>query len=145
MLLQAKQKHNITFLKDKAAIVYTKGTANLKTFFYQRIRWASKSSGYKDSVALLTALSVFFLNLLILTCFGLGFFCSYFFILALGLFFLKMAVDFPIFYGVSGFFRMRKLMRYYVLMEIFYTIYVIVTATLSWLIPFEWKNRNMKK
>jgi poly-beta-1,6-N-acetyl-D-glucosamine synthase len=145
MLLQAKQKHHISFLKDRAAIVYTIGSPTLKTFFHQRIRWASKSSGYKDAPALTTALSVFSLNFLILISFGVGFFDNRIFFVSGGLFMLKMIVDLPLFSNVSKFFRLQKLLYFYFPMQIFYTIYIIVTAILSLLIPFEWKNRRMKK
>jgi len=145
MLLQAKQKHNISFLKDKAAIVYTKGAANLKTFLHQRIRWASKSSGYKDATALFTAWSVFLLNFMIALTFGLGFMRSGYFLMAGSLFILKLTVDFAMFYGVAAFLSLRKLMWLYFPLQIFYTIYIIGTAVLSRVVPFEWKDRKLRK
>ncbi len=145
MLLQAKKKHRIAFHKDKAAIVYTRGANTLKAFFHQRIRWASKSSGYKDTSALTTALSVFLLNVMILFSCGLGFFDHRIFFFSGGVFLLKMLVDLPLFLGVSGFFNLRRLMWYYIPMQLLYTIYILVTAFLSWLITFEWKDRKMRK
>ena len=145
MLLQAKKKHNISFLKDKAAVVRTQGAHNLKTFFQQRIRWASKSSGYKDAPALLTALSVFFLNSLLLISCGLGFFDSRIFFISGGLFLIKLLIDLPLFSAVSGFFNLRRLLWLYLPLQILYTIYIIVTAVLSWFLPFDWKNRSMRK
>jgi cellulose synthase/poly-beta-1,6-N-acetylglucosamine synthase-like glycosyltransferase len=145
MLLKAKQKHKIVFLKDKATIVYTHEAPSLKAFFHQRIRWASKSSGYKDVPALITAMSVFFLNTMLMMSFGLGFLDSRLFFVSGGLFMMKLLVDLPLFSTVSSFFSLRRLMWFYVPMQLLYTIYIIGTAILSWLIPFEWKNRSMRK
>jgi cellulose synthase/poly-beta-1,6-N-acetylglucosamine synthase-like glycosyltransferase len=145
MLLQAKKRHNITFLKNNTVVVYTKGSPDIKTFLNQRIRWASKSTGYKDAAALITALSVFFLNSQIFVLCILGFFNPKFFYIALGLFILKLTVDFMLFFGVSKFFHLSKLMWFYVPMQFFYTLYIIIISILSLLIPFEWKNRRMRK
>lgn len=145
MLLQAKKKHNIAFLKDKAAIVYTSGAPNLKTFLYQRMRWASKSTGYKDTTAFTTALIVLLLNFLLLLLIILGFINHNYFYLAFGLFTLKLMIDFPLLNSVSQFFSHKTLMRYYLPMQLLYTVYIIATAALSFLIPFEWKNRLMRK
>ncbi len=145
MLLQAKKKHEISFLKDKAAVVYTRGAHNLKAFFHQRIRWASKSSGYKDAPALLTALSVFFLiSILLISC-GFGFLDNRIFLVSVGLFLTKLLIDLPLFNSVSGFFKLRRLMWLYLPLQVLYTIYIIVTAVLSWFLPFDWKNRSMRK
>jgi poly-beta-1,6-N-acetyl-D-glucosamine synthase len=145
MLLQAKQQHNITFLKDKAAIVYTKGAPTLKTFFHQRIRWASKSSGYKDVTALITALGVFFLNSLILISCGFGLLDTKIFFVTGGLLLIKILIDLSLFITVSSFFKHQRLMCFYLPLQLFYTIYIIATAILSLVIPFEWKNRIMRK
>jgi poly-beta-1,6-N-acetyl-D-glucosamine synthase len=145
MLLKAKQKHKIVFLKDKATIVYTHGAPGLKAFFHQRIRWTSKSSGYKDAPALITALSVLLMNTMIIISCGIGFFDSKLFFVSGLLFLIKLLVDLPLFIGVSGFSNLRKLMWFYFPMQLLYTIYIIATAILSWFIPFEWKNRSMRK
>ncbi len=145
MLLQAKQKHSVAFLKNREAIVYTKGAASLKAFFHQRIRWASKSSGYKDAAALLTAFSVFTMNAGILLLLGIGFLNSACYLFSSGLFLLKLAVDFVMFCSVARFNKLSILLWYYIPLQILYTIYIIVTAFLAMLIPFEWKSRKMRK
>ena len=145
MILKAKQKHHISFLKNEDAIVYTKASPNLRTFFFQRIRWASKSSGYNDKVALITAFTIFLYSSLIVILFGLGIFNLQFLFFAVGLYFIKLLADFILINNVSRFFHLHKLMWYYLPMQFFYTIYIMLTAFLSLLIPFEWKNRKSRK
>ena len=52
-------KAKILFLKNKDAIVYTNPVHSLKSFVFQRVRWASKSKGYKDKFTLVVAWIVF--------------------------------------------------------------------------------------
>jgi poly-beta-1,6-N-acetyl-D-glucosamine synthase len=145
MLLEAKKNHAVCFLKNTEAIVYSNAAPDLKSFFHQRIRWASKSSGYKDFISQTTAVSVFLLNLFLILTAGLGFTNHNLFIVALALFVLKLIVDFTLFNSVAGFFQLRRLMWYYLPMQILYTIYIIGIAIASAMVPFEWKNRKMRK
>ncbi|MDX1903466.1 MAG: glycosyltransferase, partial [Thermonemataceae bacterium] len=58
-----KYPQKIHFLKSKAAIVSTKAAANLKIFFEQRKRWASKWENYQNPTAKYLALFIFINNL----------------------------------------------------------------------------------
>jgi cellulose synthase/poly-beta-1,6-N-acetylglucosamine synthase-like glycosyltransferase len=145
MLLKTKQKHGISFLKNKEAIVYTKALPTLKAFLFQRIRWASKSAGYNDPIAIYTALSVFLLSTFVLLSFILGLLNPAFFLMTAGLFIVKLIVDFPMWFDVTKFFRSGKLMWYYVPMQIVYAFYIISVSVLSLIMPFEWKGRKLWK
>ncbi len=47
------------FLKSRKATVATKSPDNLCEFFAQRIRWASKTTGYRKAFAVFTAIITF--------------------------------------------------------------------------------------
>ena len=145
MLIKAKQKHEIRFLKNIESIVSTSAAIDLKTFLYQRIRWASKSKGYRDAVALITSLSVFMLNFILIVSLVLGLIDLHFLLLSGLIFILKALIDFPLMLSVSNFFKAAKLMWYYVPMQIFYPLYIVTTAFLSLFIPFEWKGRKQRQ
>ena len=68
MMLSLKQdyKSRMRFIKSTDAIVYTNPVNSLKGFFTQRMRWVSKTWHYRDFHILITALTVFGINVLIL-------------------------------------------------------------------------------
>jgi cellulose synthase/poly-beta-1,6-N-acetylglucosamine synthase-like glycosyltransferase len=124
-------RKSIMFCKEKDAIVQTYPASGMKKFIDQRIRWASKSKGYKDAVSILTALIVFSYSLTVLTSFFAGFFDPGFFLMSMGLLLLKMITDLPLMLGITGFFSQRNLMRWYVLFQVVYPVYIIVAGVLS--------------
>ncbi|MEI6123682.1 MAG: glycosyltransferase [Bacteroidota bacterium] len=145
MLIKAKKNHKIGFLKDYKSAVFTKGSMSLKHFFYQRVRWASKSKGYHDTIALTTTLSVFLFNMSIVATIVLSFY-NYHFLLLCGLLFLiKAIIDFPLLLGVSVFFKSTKMMWFYSPMQVLYPFYIVTTAVLSLFISFEWKGRKHRQ
>lgn len=75
----------VFFVKSKSAIISTQASETWKSFFQQRIRWASKADKYEDKRIFAVLVLVYFLNLLILFFLVLGiwyptallFFCSF--------------------------------------------------------------------
>jgi cellulose synthase/poly-beta-1,6-N-acetylglucosamine synthase-like glycosyltransferase len=66
----------ISFNKDKEAVSIVEPPSGLGSFFSQRIRWASKSKGYKDQFARYVTGLVFLESFLLLNCFiALLFYC----------------------------------------------------------------------
>ena len=53
----------VHYLKSEETIVITKPTENWKSLFYQRVRWAAKTSSYQSSFGKFLGLVVFFGNL----------------------------------------------------------------------------------
>ena len=63
LLLQKMAKHfpnQVGFLKNKNATVLTNAKPDLKSFYQQRIRWASKSGNYQELQILFILALVFF-------------------------------------------------------------------------------------
>lgn len=147
-LLEAKKhlknKNEICFLKDPESIVTTKGPGSLKEFMNQRIRWASKSTGYKDLFAKFTAASVLLFNLVILVLLICGFIDYWFAVISAIMFAGKLAVDLPLMASATRFIGKPKLILYYFPLQVIYPLYIISVAGLSLFMKFEWKDRKGK-
>ncbi len=124
-------RSSIIFCQDEHAIVRTYPAAGFRKFIDQRVRWASKSRGYCDPLSVFTAIIVFSYSLAVLSSFVAGFFNPLFFLLSGVLLALKMIVDFPLLWGVTGFFRQRKLMKWYPVFQIVYPFYIVYAGLLS--------------
>lgn len=57
------RRHRVLFLKSEKAVVTTAPARSWREWFQQRVRWAAKSSGYRNATATVTALVVFAGNL----------------------------------------------------------------------------------
>jgi len=134
----------IRYFFSKKAIITTKAPENIRTFFNQRIRWASKAKGYKNSMSLITAFVVLIMNVNLI-CFGIT---SIFFPIAipvfLGVLILKTMVDFPLLYLSSDFFGQKKNLWCYLLLQPVYFIYTTVFAICSFFGTYHWKERKVK-
>ncbi len=131
---------SVTFLKDKRAIVITSVQPDLRSFFRQRMRWTSKSPGYRDAGIILTALSVFLTHVgLVLGLFyGVitGLWQPFFVI-----FVSKMLIDFPLLLISAHFMEQKKLLLYFLPVQILLPFYVLVTAIGGLCGTITWKGR----
>ena len=140
-----KDKNGLCFLKDPESIVTAKGPGSLKAFMHQRIRWASKSTAYKDTLAVFTALIIFLFNLSIPVLLLCSIFNCWFTVMAAILFAVKLIIDFPLLFSAARFVGRPELIWYYFPMQLIYPIYVTTTAVLSFFMKFEWKGRKLRK
>ena len=133
----------VTFLKDRAAIVTTSAQPDLRSFLKQRMRWTSKSPGYTDFGVLLTAFSVMLLNLGLLLGFGYGLFTGLWqpFLLLL---ISKLIIDLPLLVSVSSFMHQKRLLAYYLPLQVLMPFYVVLTALGGLLSTVNWKDRPVK-
>ena len=148
-------RDKISFIYSNSAVVMTEPQSGIKDFLKQRIRWVSKSSGYRDFDAIYTALSVFGMNfiLLILPLFLsiialLAVNTSGYYILLLSFlisFFLKIIADYRLLNQYSSDIGQKNLLRLLPLMEPLVIIYTGVTGLLGNFLSFEWKGRRYKK
>ncbi len=148
LLMHAKNKygnHLIHFIKNFDAIVYTNACNSAKSFFYQRIRWVSKSKGYTDFSTLGVSIIVFLANCFLMFL-GIAtvFYNSLitYFVIA---YLLKLIFDFPIIYDINKFFQQKKLLYYYLPLQLVYSLYVVFFGFAGQFLPFIWKNRKFKK
>ena len=136
---------SIVFLRKYKAIVFTKPLLRFKQFLNQRIRWASKSTNYKDFDAIVVSLLVLFVNislllLLVFSCFDET--CLNVFIV---LFFVKLMIDFLFFLPVLNFFKKQGLIKWVLPVQILYPFYITLIVLTSNLFSFSWKGRVKNK
>lgn len=160
LMLSMKRKFgagSITFLNSASSIVYTQTQPGIKHFIAQRIRWVSKSNGYRDNDVILSAISIYFFNLI---CFilVLATLLNYFFfptanltyelglpILTGLLIIAKTTVDYMLLSAFSGVYGQKQLLKYLPVIEFIVIAYTTIIGTLGNIMPFEWKGRLFRK
>ncbi|AUC74375.1 glycosyltransferase [Olleya sp. Bg11-27] len=140
-----QDKKAVKYLKSEHAIVTTKPQKTIQTLLSQRIRWASKTSNYKNNFAKLVGLIVLIANASIVVSFvlvTLG-------LLALKpfayLFFIKIAIDFLLIYKTSQFFNKESVLKHYTWSCLIYPFFNVYVAFISMFSSYKWKGRSFKK
>ncbi len=144
LLLNAKKKNKkaVHFIKSQDAIVYTEPCANISDFFNQRIRWTSKSKTYRDFDIVFTALSValFNISLVALAVFGISNQISLIWLVYILI--TKTALDLLLLIPVTFFFKQKKLLAYFIPLQLIYPFYIVTTFIFGMIGKFWWKNRK---
>jgi cellulose synthase/poly-beta-1,6-N-acetylglucosamine synthase-like glycosyltransferase len=141
LLLNIKKKYpqKIRFLKSKKVLVYTKAEKTIIQFIKQRKRWASKSTGYKDTDILTASFAVFFVNLsLAINLIVCVFFPGLIFLFLVQLF-LKSLIDYSFLYTSLSFFNKTKLLWYFIPTQLANIILVPFIALAGILTSVKWK------
>ena len=133
----------VHYLKAKEVIVSTKPTETWKSLFYQRVRWAAKTSSYKSSFGKLLGLIVFFGNL----SFVIGFFYFLFGFWSYSVFvllaFFKFSVDFVLLYTTNKFLSKNRI-KSLLLSSLLYPFFSTTVALYSLFGSYEWKDRRFR-
>jgi cellulose synthase/poly-beta-1,6-N-acetylglucosamine synthase-like glycosyltransferase len=135
----------VQFLKNTSAIVSTQPPKTVEEFFNQRVRWASKAKGYKNSWAIIVSLSVFLFNMMIVVSLISGFFLDWFLAVFVLFIIFKFLLDFPLVYEFSGFAGKRKFLPLLFPFEFIYPFYVVFAAFSGFIGRFKWKDRENLK
>jgi len=135
----------VHFIKDSLTIVETDSPENIKSFFSQRSRWASKATAYRSWWTILVSIAVFMFNLFLVLSLVASLLKPWMLIIY-GLFvLLKILIDFPLLYYFSEFTNRKKSIPYLFLFGWIYPIYIVVAACSSLLFRFSWKGRDNLK
>ncbi len=133
----------VHYLKAEEAIVVTKPTENWEALFYQRVRWAAKTSSYQSNFGKILGLIVFFGNL----SFVIAFFFSVLGILPYPFFvlfaFSKFIIDFVLLYITNQFLTKTRI-KSLLLSSLFYPFFSSAVALYSLFGSYEWKGRKFK-
>src|SRR5690606_29921191 len=100
-----KQPNAVVFLKAKEAIVLTKPQPNFASLKSQRVRWAFKTTNYKNTFGKLTGLLVLLMNATLIASMvfiGIGIFDVTYLIFV---FSLKLTIDFVLLFKTASFFN----------------------------------------
>ena len=133
----------VGFLLSKESIVATKPVDTWTELFQQRVRWASKSTGYSSSYGKTLALVVFGGNLVWILSFFLwlsGILDQNIFMLFVA---LKFLIDFNLLFKTANFFESK--LQYVLASSLLYPFFSVSVVVYSFFGKYSWKGRNFKK
>ncbi|WP_026754780.1 glycosyltransferase [Sediminibacter sp. Hel_I_10] len=139
------QKESVMYLKSPKAIVTTNPQPNLKTLISQRLRWAAKTTNYKNNFGKLTGLLVFAMNgtLVCLPLLCLATIISLKTLIYIWL--IKLAIDFLLLFKTARFFEQETVLPSYIFSSFLYPFFSVYIACLSLFSSYKWKGRSYKK
>ena len=134
----------VHYLKNSDVIVKTKPENNLYKLFMQRVRWASKSTGYKSSYAKFLAVVVLLMNLGLVVSFGLvvAAYLNWQFLLIV--FIIKYVVDYILLFKSNTYLRKGKFLMP-IASSIVYPFFSSFVGIYSLFGSFTWKGRRFRK
>ena len=136
--MQATFPKKVHYLKAKDAIVKTFPVATLQELKQQRVRWASKSSAYKNTLAIIAGLIMLAMTLnLILSLFLLQF------KLFLILFLVKFSIDLVLLYPTAKFFSQTSSLKTFVFSSFVYPFFTVYISILALFKQYQWKGRKL--
>lgn len=138
-----KFPNEVHYLNAQEAIVLTKPTEDWKSLFYQRVRWAAKTSSYKSTFGKYLGLIVFFGNLSFVIAFFLFLFGIFGYPFLVVFAFLKFAIDFVLLYKTNHFLTKTKI-KSLLLSSLLYPFFSSTVALYSLFGSYEWKDRKFK-
>lgn len=148
----------VKFLKATETIVQTSPVKTIREFFSQRIRWASKATGYDDKRIFTALLIVYLFNLSLLILPVVALFKNVLLGIAiypvnismtvielwLIMLIVKTAIELRFLYTVAAFFRKRSLLWLFPLLQPFHILYTIVAGGFGAFGSYTWKERRVK-
>ncbi len=142
--IAAKYPDGIHFLKSVDATVYTYPKKNIKEFYQQRKRWASKGMKYNNFSVTAVALITYFANLAWLINLILVFFYPELLPLFVIQTIARMFVEIIFLFSISSFFKRKELTLLYFPTFIFNIFYVIIVGASGSIGGYTWKGRQVK-
>lgn len=140
-----KDSENVGYLKSKDAIVITVPQENLRALLQQRLRWASKSSAYKNGIGILTAIIMLSMNLMLVLSFLVSIIKMFSPIIWLTVFLVKFGIDLWCILKAAKFFNRIISIKWYLLSSIFYPVFTVFIAFSSLFFRYKWKGRSFSK
>ena len=129
------------YLKSKNNIVITKPLNDWKSLFYQRVRWASKTSSYQSSFGKGLGILVFMGNLSLVLSLAFSVLGLFSFLNILSLFALKFGIDSVLIYKTHHFLNKNKI-HYLIISSLIYPFFSVSVALYSLYGKYEWKGRS---
>ena len=142
--ISARYDNSIQYVSGSDSIVETKTEPDLKSFFRQRIRWASKTSKYKSKKLLRILAMVYFLNLAVFSLMVLAPFNWIATITALACIALKTLTEWRFIKDVLYYFKLSSLLVIFLPSQPLHIIYTVVSGTFGLFGTVQWKGRKVK-
>lgn len=132
------------FLFSDEMIVTTAPMPNWKSFFNQRIRWASKADSYSERSIFWVLLLVYVFNAGLLLGSIAGIFVKGIYPSILYVLIIKTLVEVIFLYPVARFFKLRSALWVFPFMQPFHIVYTVVAGWLGKFGTYQWKGRTVK-
>ncbi|MBI9042604.1 glycosyltransferase [Lutibacter sp.] len=133
------------FLKSEDAIVLTNSEKTWKQFLNQQIRWASKSTSYKNNFAKFVGITVFAENLLVLLTITMALLNPLYWKIGFIIFIQKTLFDFILINKTAQFLKNKKSLKYFPIISLLYPFFIIFIAVITNFKKYEWKGKTYKK
>lgn len=143
--MHKKHPEKTCYLKSPEVTVVSKSEKNWSLFFNQQLRWASKSTAYKNGIPKLVGFLVFAMNLLVLLMGILSFMFSLYWSYFLILIILKSLVDFMLIFKSSTFLKSTISLKYFLGINLLYPFFIVYIGSFSLFKSYSWKGRNFRK
>lgn len=137
----------ISVLKSADSIVQTQPVSSLSDFFSQRLRWSGKLKRAGSPGLMFTSALVWLCkaSLIASPILALVYGSREFLLVSLGLIAFHLILDFAMLWEACRFFSRRKLLWYFLPMELIYFLYLLLLGIMSWLpVSLEWKDRKIQ-
>ena len=136
----AKFPRKVHYLKSVDNIVITKPMNDWNSLFYQRVRWASKTSSYQSSFGKGLGLIVLGGNMgFLFIIYNLLFWAGNFYLLV-SLLIAKLIVDFYLIHKTNGFLKSKT--HFYLMGGLLYPFFSVSVTLYSLVGRYEWKGRR---
>lgn len=137
----SKYPERVAYLKSEDNIVTTKPMNDWKSLFYQRVRWASKTTSYQIAFAKRLGLLVFIMNFGFVYCFVLTLLGMLPYFLIWVYFLLKFGIDVVLIKKTNRFLTKHKI-RYLLSSSLWYPFFSTAVALYCFFGKYEWKGRR---
>ena len=137
-------KKQVRYLKSKNVIVTTLPQSTLTSLIQQRVRWAAKTSAYKNSFGKLVGLIVLLINTTLIVGLVLNL-IGVLSLLYFGAFLIiKLVADYLLIYKTVRFFDQKQALTFYIISGFIYPLFSIFIAAYAIFFDFKWKGRTFK-
>ena len=142
----ARYPKQVGYLKNIAATVFTHAKPTLRDFLQQRIRWATKSSGYQEKmVTVILALVLFFCLNIVLIVLLIPLLGWKVVPILVGVLLAKAIMDYLFLGLMSRFFEREQLMNAFIPSFFMHIAYIVFVGTAANFVKnYEWKGRKVK-
>ncbi|MCE1200501.1 MAG: glycosyltransferase [Bacteroidia bacterium] len=131
----------VRMVMQEESMVSTAPAIGWNAFFTQRLRWVSKSGGYRRAETIVPALVVFAFNALLTVVLLLSVFFPVLLLAYLAFIVLKTLTDLPLVWPANRIAGQSRLLPWFPVFQLIYPPYVFFTALAGLLIPVRWKGR----
>ena len=136
--------NQVKYCLSPDAIVETNPAENIKAFFNQRVRWASKALVYEDKRIIFILLLVYLLNVTLFVFLLFAVFSKHGILNWLFLIALKTLIELIFLIPVARFFKKSSLLWAFFPAQIFHILYTVLSGFFGQVGSYTWKDRKLK-